>query len=419
MIFHKKTKIKIVKEIDTAPYHWCSEAVLLYVENGRGSLTKCSSEHDRDYWYKSQLLLGGTPLVQGDYPVCGTCTAMLARGYGIEQADCPELLEVRDRINQGYVNIRTSAETLKPLLGLLEEGYYLLADAYHTPTDGENRYFANVPDALETFPPACDSYYNSTFITATGGFPQYLYPTQSNACLNRKHAESYLERMKQPNAPRAIAYYHCGFTSALLDGHHKAYAAAMLGMQLPCLTIIPMTAMWHHGVKNADYCSFSDIHLLKSELPKCKGFPKHQPQEITIKPPAVPNQPIPVEEMHLENYIPIDVLTGFFAAGLDESDLTVELIQEWIGSCERRDKDKLESALLYLAKTDPERACTFAKLVIAARDDTLFPTKTAFEVLLGHKSPEIEQLFLDYLVSHEKNSLCWDVVTSYWEDDGA
>ncbi len=417
MFFSSKPKIEIVKEIDTTSYHWCNEVLLIYVKNGLAALTKRSSEYDRDYSCKGQLLLNGAPLIQGDYPGCPTCTAMLARGYGIEQANCQELLEVCDRINQDYVNIRTSAETLKPLLGLLEDGYYLLADVYHTPTDGENRYFANVPDALEYFSPACDSYYNSTFITATDGFPAYLYPTQSNACLNRKHAESYFERMKQPNAPRAIAYYHCGFTSALLDGHHKAYAAAMLGMQLPCLTIIPMTAMWKRGTDQAEFCCFSDIELSRSELPKFKDFPKRQPQEITIAPLTVPNQPIPEEDLHLENYIPIDVLTGFFAAGLDESDLTAELIHEWIGSCESRDKDKLESALLYLARTKPEQACTFAKIVIAAKDDTLFPTKTAFKLLLAHKSPETEQLFLDYLISHDKKSLCWDVVTSYWEDE--
>ncbi len=417
MFFSSKPKIEIVKEIDATAYHWCNEALLIYVKNGLAVLTKRSSEYDCDYSCKRQLLLNGTPLIQGNYPGCPTCTAMLARGYGIEQADCPELLEVRDRINQDYVNIRTSAETLKPLLGLLEDGYYLLADVYHTPTDGENRYFANVPDVLAYFSPACDSYYNHAFLRAMYGFPKYLYPTQSNASLNQKHAESYLERMKQPNAPRAIAYYHRGFTSALLDGHHKAYAAALLGMQLPCLTIIPMTAMWHHGVQNADYCSFSDIHFLKSELPKFKGIPKRQPQEITIEPPAVPNQPISEKDLHLENYIPIDVLTGFFAAGLDESAITEEQIKDWIGSCESRDKDKLESALLYLAKTNPEQACTFAKLVIAAKDDTLFPTKTAFAVLLKHKSPETEQLFLDYLVSHDKTSRYWEIVTSYWEDE--
>lgn len=417
MIFSSKPKIEIVKEIDATAYHWCNEALLIYVKNGLAALTKRSSEYDRDYSCKGQLLLNGTPLIQGDYPGCPTCTAMLARGYGIEKANCQELLEVRDRINQDYVNIRTSAETLKSLLGLLEEGYYLLADVYHTPTDGESCYFANVPDALEYFSPACDSYYNHAFLTATYGFPKYLYPTQSNASLNQKHAESYLERMKQPNAPRAIAYYHLGFTSALLDGHHKAYAAALLGVQLPCLTIIPMTTTWYRGSDNAEFCSFSDIHLLKSELPKFKGFPKRQPQEITIVPLTVPNQPISEEDLHLENYIPIDVLTGFFAAGLDESDITEEQIKDWIRSPYSRDKDKIKQALLYLAKIDPERACTFAKIVIAVKDDTLFPTKTAFEVLLKHKSPETEQLFLDYLISHDKTSRYWEIVTSYWEDE--
>lgn len=80
---------------------------------------------------------------------------------------------------------------------------------------------------------------------------------------------------------------------------------------------------------------------MKSELPKFKGFPKRQPQEITIAPLTVPNQPISEEDLHLENYIPIDVLTGFFAAGLDESDITEEQIKDWIRSPYSRDKDSL------------------------------------------------------------------------------
>lgn len=417
MIFSSKPKIEIVKEIDTTVYHWCNEALLIYVKNGLAALTKRSSEYDRDYSRKSQLLLNGTPLIQGDYPGCPTCTAMLARGHGIEQANCQELLEVRDRINQDYVDIWTSAEYLKPLLGLLEDGYYLIADVYHTPTDGENHFFANVPDELNYFSPACDSYYNHAFLTATYGFPKYLYPTQSNACLNQKHAESYLERMKQPNAPRAIAYYHHGFTSALLDGHHKAYAAAMLGVPLPCLTIIPMTAMWQQTDDQEELCCFSGIELPKSELPEFKEFFKRQSQEITITSPAVPNQPISESDLNLENYIPIDVLTGFFAADLNESDITPEVIEEWIRSNDDTDKEKLKCALLYLSRKHPKRACAYAKIVIAAKEELLIPTRTAFLVLLEHKSPETEQLFLDYLVSHDKKSLCWDVVTSYWEDE--
>lgn len=411
MIFNSKPKIEILREIDTTAYHWCGEALLIHVKNGLATLTKRSGDFDQNYCCQSQLLLNGTPLIQGEYSGCPTCSAMLARGYGIEQADCQELLEVRDRINQDYVDIRTSAETLKPLLGLLEEGYYLLADVYHTPTDGENRYFANVPDALTDFQAACESYYNHAFMTATDGFPMYLYPTQSNACLNRKHAESYLERMKQPNAPRAIAYFHYGFMSALLDGHHKAYAAAMLGVQLPCLTIIPMTGRWRQ------FCRFSEIKLPVTAFLGFKGLPRRKPQKITITPTAVPNQPVPEDDLQLKEYIPIHVLTGFFADDLNESDITSEMIEEWIRSYDSSDKEKLECALLYLAKTEPERACALAKIVIAAKDDTLFPTKTAFKVLLAHKSPETEQLFLDYLILHDKKSLCWDVVTSYWEDE--
>ncbi len=57
MIFSSKPKIEILKEIDTTAYHWCNEALLIYVKNGLAALTKRSSEYDRDYWCKGQLLL--------------------------------------------------------------------------------------------------------------------------------------------------------------------------------------------------------------------------------------------------------------------------------------------------------------------------------------------------------------------------
>ena len=79
----------------------------------------------------------------------------------------------------------------------------------------------------------------------------------------------------------------------------------MLGARPPCLTIIPMTTTWYIGSYNAEYCSFSDIHLPRSEFSKFKGFPKRQSQELTIMPPAVPNQPVPEENLHLKNYISI------------------------------------------------------------------------------------------------------------------
>lgn len=45
--------------------------------------------------------------------------------------------------------------------------------------------------------------------------------------------EEYIKIMEScSNSPRGLAYYEEGFICALLDGHHKACAASVLGKML-------------------------------------------------------------------------------------------------------------------------------------------------------------------------------------------
>ncbi len=115
-------KVEIIKSVDV---DWCEEAVLFRVKNGKGTLTHRISEDDM---YSSQLLLNDRPLIQAKYPICPTCAGMLATGYGIENIHSKELTRVRECMNSEYKGIMNAAEQIKPLLGLLKDGYYLLAE---------------------------------------------------------------------------------------------------------------------------------------------------------------------------------------------------------------------------------------------------------------------------------------------------
>ena len=136
-MFWSKPEVKIIKEIDTAEQWWCSSAVLFSVKNGKNTIRNRFGPLDKDYEYYAQLQLNGKPLAQGKYPECPTCKAMLATGYGIENIDCPELEAARTCMNSGFVSITDSAEKIKPLLGLLRDGYYVLADTICFPSDGD------------------------------------------------------------------------------------------------------------------------------------------------------------------------------------------------------------------------------------------------------------------------------------------
>ena len=268
-------KLEIIKELDTKEKRWCDSAVLVYVKGGNSRLKTVSS---KDYWdyddnYSlSHVMLNGKPIVQSNIPFCPTCSGMLARGYGIEKTDTPELNEIRNKINAPFVDLQKSIEDIKPILGLLEDGYYIIADAMLYPTDGEDRFFMNVPDKLTYNKAVTQDYYNHDYITVSECFPAYLYPTQSNKYLNITRSREYCDIIDKDNAPRAIAYYHYGFMCALLDGHHKAYAAAMKGVRLHSLIIIPCQYVLTKNYGDTErYGVFADIIISMKELPNYKA----------------------------------------------------------------------------------------------------------------------------------------------------
>ena len=46
----------------------------------------------------TKIKLNGIPLIQAQIPDCPTCSSLLATGYGIENANCKELLEIQEKL---------------------------------------------------------------------------------------------------------------------------------------------------------------------------------------------------------------------------------------------------------------------------------------------------------------------------------
>ncbi len=421
----KYPEIKIMKQINTQPYRWCKEAVLLQITNGKSALTRISTKADENYCYHSQLLLNGKPLIQGNYPLCPTCCGLLARGYGIEKTDTPELKTIRDNINAEYQNIFTAVKNLQPLLGLFDSGYYVIADTELYPTTGDEYFFANVPDELTCISASCEDFWISDVCDVTSGFPSYIYPTQSNECLNIPHARTYLEKVIQDNSPRAIAYYDSGFLCALLDGHHKAYACALQGIPLKSLVIIPVTACCHTSQSETPYTiCFSDITLPVSDFPLLQqGNTILSENETTIKtlyPPSgyvvsnitiekYHNMPISEIAMQLYYYPTVKVLASFYAVSPEKLDITDENITKLMTSTNPYHYHELCCAMDFYERTDFPKALTIARNLI-----NFYPTKKLFSFLLRHKIPETEQMIIDYLIEHDPTDEFWTLANSYW-----
>jgi hypothetical protein len=119
----------------------------------------------------------------------------------------------------------------------LQTGYYALVDSELCPTDGNGNFFwklNNKPD------------YNKASCPIYGGdgrwsevVPYYILPTQPPSHYDPKQAEFY----SGIDDYRAVAYYMGGYLCALLDGHHKAVAAAIEKKKVKTLVIVPTTSI--------------------------------------------------------------------------------------------------------------------------------------------------------------------------------
>ena len=430
-MFLDKPEVKIIKEIDTSEHWWCSSAVLFSVKNGKNTISEISGPEDKDYEYVSQLQLNGKPLVQGKYPECPTCKAMLATGYGIENIESPELEAARTCMNSEFVSIMDSAEKIKPFLGLLRDGYYALADTTCFPTDGDGHFFYEVPNELKYYDAACCGYYRD--FNCIHHFPLFLYPTQSSSLINSERVDYYREMMgSQKEPPRALAYHMYGFMNLLLDGHHKACAAASLGKCVRCLTIIP----W-------DGCNYVENTVLrgvnfKVSNPQVKtllfaGLKVDVEEEIHYldihKEPGESNisfrrYPLTETVIHYgpAEYPTVRDLAILMEAGNEIKGLLPEFDPDVISRLNYEDTAAadtyLEAVLRFVSFVDRESAYKLASLIVKKGDGYMRHkrVRAALLYLLNFRSDETEQLFVDFYLNHKEQDENWEIANSYWKD---
>ena len=192
--------------------------VAIFVENGKGLLREAYTNEITEYCY-GNLMFGDKTLFQlqgGEY-YCPTCEKIVKSGYNLEQTKEFSF----DAINSEDSDFEAVVEQMKPLLGLLKSDYYFLWDTELYPTDGNGNLFWDFPNEDIPMTGSCVYYRGACewgLLT-----PHFTIATQPKAKFNKERAEYYRDK---PGA-RAIAYYMDGNLTALLDGHHKAMAAAM------------------------------------------------------------------------------------------------------------------------------------------------------------------------------------------------
>ena len=406
------------------------EAKLVYV-NGKGKLTVETGKSEPPNWEApTKIKLNGIPLIQAQIPDCPTCSSLLATGYGIENTNCKELLEIQEKINSNYVNLETSIDNMKALLTLLKSGFYLIADAICYPTDGEN-FFWNVPNKLKEFSSAGPAYLGEG--TYVFNQPVYLYPTQTTDSYNKDRVEYYVEKFKNSadNKPRAIVYNFKDFINFIVDGHHKACASTILKEPVSCILIIP-AKIYEDYYKNTRL-NFSGILMDYKNIPK--EYTRHIKKErfspsqekFEIKDGIVNNREWEKEYINSAKYYPsiID-----YANVIDiMHDNEIEVNDIFIRNClENFDKDsqiKMKKLLYLLEFTDikkaQEIALKYARKTLREEEIDKELKQLVYRILLSAKNnEEVEKIFIDYLVyySENKEDLIIKIINLYWEENG-
>ena len=160
--------------------------------------------------------------------------------------------ELIGRINAGYTGIEQAVEQIEPYLRMLDDGYYVLADYELFPYLGKKHFWEmnGWSCSYETKSKTSEDVQIEAEIeimkTRSGARdieisrPSYLTASKKAAECNPERVEYYRKRLEEKEQyPRAIGCYFGNDKVMLVDGHHKAAAAAANGEMVKCLVIMP------------------------------------------------------------------------------------------------------------------------------------------------------------------------------------
>ncbi|MDO4638437.1 MAG: hypothetical protein Q4A77_01170 [Leptotrichia hongkongensis] len=378
--------------------------------------------------FSSEIRLNNTPLVQINTPDCPTSNSLLATGYGIENANCDELMEIQKEINTDFISLENSIKAMNPLLKLFETGFYMIAEAECYPIDGNGNFFWNVPNKLTDSPATGLAYLRDSDTYCVFNQPVYLYPTQTTDCYDEKRVKYYIDKFNNTdnNEPRAIVYNFGGFINFIIDGHHKACAAALLGKPLKCLLIIKGEYSRNYGEDNQIYLKFLNSEIKKEDIPiKYQPFLKEKKKnwgsiiinEGTVnkrkwedkyinsakKYPSILEYAIKVDDLIYENIEISDELINYCLINFDkDSQIKARKI---FRNLELLDVEKAKDFAIRYAKASlKQKISNDLKLVI-------------YNFLVNMKNnTEVEQIFIDYIVYNEdRDDPVLELINSYWK----
>ena len=421
-MFFKKNKEKLSVELLDI------EADISQIINIKDSRVVYINGAEKLKIFCSEIRLNNTPLVQINTPDCPTSNSLLATGYGIENANCDELMEIQKEINTDFISLENSIKAMNPLLKLFETGFYMIAEAECYPTDGNGNFFWNVPNKLTDSPATGLAYLRDTDTYCVFNQPVYLYPTQTTDCYNEERVKYYIDKFNNEdnNEPRAIVYNFGGFINFIIDGHHKACAAALLGKPLKCLLIIKGEYSQNYGEDNQIFLNFLSSNIRKEDiLIKYQPFLKEKEKNwgsMIINEGTVNKRQWEDKYINSVKKYPslIEYATKVDDLIYENIEISDELINYCLINFDMDSQVKARKIFRNLEFLDMEKAKDFAVRYAKASLKQEISNKlklVMYNFLVNMKNnTEIEQIFIDYIVYNEdKDDPVLELINSYWK----
>lgn len=438
----KREAVRILPaNIDLTGQPWCRAAVLLQIE-GTGALCwdhRASPPGSDPYEADFCLTLRGSPLLSWRSAVYETSESCLAAGWGLDTAGCPEAEALRDTLNGGFSRLKEVVPALSPLLALLPTGLYVLAEGDAYPASGDGLFFWDVPDHLLPYSATAlvcltDDDYDYCYQALP---PVFLYPSQKRSRLDMDRVAHYQERFQAGGPlPRGLALNVTEGMSVLLDGHHKATAAALLGRTLPCLTVLRLEGYQTHPVSGSiprrfeRYAGRFGPFIIPIQDMGHRKLPE-QPWTFANGTGPLPQGRLADRELPEalcaagKRYPTAEGYALALAANISYP--TDKELESWLAS-PNRCRPQLRAALVVLQSRQDPRLKETALQCAAVGDQYCSLKAEAFQVLAGLKGdPDAEAFFIDYFVQLEEppspHSSAQDSLTqlahSFWDENTA
>lgn len=398
MLFSKestdtKPDIEEIYRFDRSEKYF-APGILVRVENGKGDLYETFYKDSYCLMFRDKTLFE----LQGDEYFCPTCEKLVRTAYNLEQTDEFHM----DRINRADSSIDEILEEIRPLLGLLKSGYYCIWDTKLYPTDGNGNLFWDYPKEGKVLPGSCIYYFGDlewgTLV------PHYMIATQPKRKLNMERVDYY----RQNPGSRAIAYYMDGNLTALIDGHHKAMAAAMEHKECNALVITRCSEGTHvtekgihHDLLIAGDSSF-DMKELGIKLIKQNVQQKNVPADVKEITEASFERddafPCEIDSKELARYYPtvrLGVSIDLIGGDIDDA------ISKFLNNEKAFTFSESEILLAAAMGLHCENAMDVAdKILREAWDADTMLMALEYVLMLPH-TDELEQYLIDYMVEVE------------------